>query len=460
MVTGRTLHSLMGKDQASAHGFISSFINNYSFLGGKSDSGFSFNKVIEAVLLPLVIPVLLFIFNANDIFLLETEFPWLIIVPIVIAARYGTWLGLLSLFVLALASLFYTFFYHEDLFNRAFNILAGDALIVVFVGEMLQFWKQQFTETVQQKSESDRFNDKVEQELQILHIAYSQLEENLVTTTQSVSDSLRLLEVSLQPSLDAKLQTKLAINKLHKILRQYQWLEESVFYYVNEDGVINPVPLASKARFVKDLHKDILVSKVIETKRAVVSNKKRNTVGNIGNSKLQAAIPLIDSQQRLWGVMAVIRMTPSIFTQQNLNLLSLLCSYVANLLSASLQPVTSAKSLHLETSTAIDIVLNSVRSVFFIRIHIPLTKGHNGYKAFFVNKIKGISRIWQLQKKDEIVLVILVPLFKKSTASIWQKQLETSFVKQFGKTPGQANIKISIQQLKRNSPLNHRKLDF
>jgi len=454
MVASRIKQSAFGKNQA-----ISNNLEGWHRLL-KLGLGFSLNKLLESTLLPLVIPVLLWVLGVEDIFLLKTAFPWLIVVPVIIAARYGTWFGLLSLFVFAIASLSYTFLYQNDVFNRVFNILAGNLLIVIFVGEMLHYWKHKYNVTEQQILACDQDNEKISQELQLLHVAYSQLEENLVTTTRSVSNSLRLLEVSLQPALDKKLQTKLAITKLHEILDEYQWLEESVFFYVNDEGVINPVPLASKARFLKDLHKDILVSKAIESKRAVISKENKKFLIDKDNSQLQAVIPLIDSRQHLWGVMAIVRMTPTIFKQQNLNLLSLLCSYVANLLSASERSITSAESLYNETSTAINIVLNSVKSVFFIRIHIPFNADHDRHKAFFVNKIKGISRIWQLQKKEEMVLVVLVPLFKRSTASIWQDQLEKSFVKQFSKYPRKANIKIFIKQFQKNVSRNNHKIDF
>ncbi len=425
------------------------------------DIGVSINKLLEVVFLPLVIPVLLYILNVKDIFLLESGFPWLIIIPIVVAVRYGTWIGLLNLSVLAVALLSYTFFYQEDLFNKGLNILSGNFLIVILIGELLHSWKHKFEEIQQEKIDCLRDNNKIEQELQLLHIAYSQLEENLVTTTQSVTRSLRLLEVSLQPPLDSKQQVKVAIRKLREILDQYEWLEESVFYYINEKGMINPVPLANKAVLSKDLHKDILISKVIETKRAVVAKKIGNkSLKAQKSSRLQAAIPLIDSHQRLWGVMAVVRITPSVFIQQNLNLLSLLCAYVANLLRASEHPLTSAEALRLETSTAIDIALNSVNSVFLIKILIPFSANHNRYKAFFIRKIKGVSRIWQLQKKHEMVLVVLVPLFNSSNAAAWQKQLEQSFVKDFAILPGKASIKITLQKIKKSVQTGKNKREY
>jgi len=289
-------------------------------------------------------------------------------------------------------------------------------------------------------------------ELQLLHIAYSQLEESFVTTTQSLSKSLRLIELSLQPSLDNNQQFKQAIENLNDTLKEYTWLEESVFYSVDKNNKINPKPVASKNNYIKDLHNDILIHQAIKTKRTV-KVKDSYSLNNHAMTQLKVVIPLVDSHKHLWGVMAVVRLTPSIFQSQHLNLLNLLCGYIANLLSIAEYPITSAERLFLETSTAINIVLNSVRSVSLIRITIPfssdLSSEHNKYKEFFNSKINGISRIWQLQKKDGVVLVMLVPLFKKNNASVWQKKLENSFYKQFSVKINEVDIELFIQHFQR-----------
>ncbi len=424
----------------------SNFINK--LIKRKQQFAFSLNPFLEAVLLPLIIPGLLWLLGSQDILLLETAFPWLIIIPIIIAARYGTWYALLSLSILSILSIAYTIFYQSNLFDKNLQVLAGSLLVVIFVGEMLHYWKQKYTKMSQELLDNNQTRDRTEQELQLLHIGYSQLEESFVTTTQSLSNSLRLIELSLLPPLDNKQQFKQAIDKLNDTLKEYTWLEESVFYYVDKNNQINPKPLASKNNFMKNLHNDILIQEAIKTKRTV-RIKDCHSLENRAMTQLKVAIPLVDSRKRLWGVMAVVRITPSIFQYQHLNLLNLLCSYIANLLSASQHPITSAERLFLETSTAINIVLNSVRSVSLIRITIPLSVEHNKYKEFFNNKINGISRIWQLQKKDGVVLVMLVPLFKESNASAWQKKLEDSFYKQFLVNIKEMNIELSIQHFQR-----------
>jgi len=368
---------------------VSKSKNEINFFKQKLKFEDSLSVLFEIILFPLVIPMLLWFFSFKDIFLLETAFPWLIIAPTIISARYGTWLAIISLITLAMTVLLYTFFYQENQFDTALQILAGNLLLIVFVGEMLHHWKKKHKGLREDFTHFKQLNYKLQQELQVLHIAYSQLEENFVATMQSLSNSLRLLEVSLEPSLDRKQQVKLGLNKLNIILKEYDWIEESAFFYVDKMGEITPTPFANKACLLKDLYKDTLVVQAIKSKQAVIYNKNTDmSLSKKNTSELQAAIPLVDSRKHLWGVLAVIRLSPSTVQQQNLNLLNLLCTYVASLLSASQYPITSKEQLFLETSTSIKIALNSFKEVSLVRITIPLDSAHSKYKIFFTKKNK------------------------------------------------------------------------
>jgi hypothetical protein len=91
-------------------------------------------------------------------------------------------------------------------------------------------------------------------------------------------------------------------------------------------------------------------------------------------------------------------MTSSAFIQQNLNLLALLCSYIANLLSNAQHSIPDSKRLVTEISTALDVVLNAVKSVTLMTVEIPPSDNQQEYQNFFASKVRGANRIWRLQK--------------------------------------------------------------
>ncbi len=391
--------------------------------------------------MPIIIPALVWLFGREDVFFLQAAFPWLILIPILTASRYGTWYGLLSLFIFSLLCLFYVTQFQADLFENAIQMLAGILLLVVLVGEITQRWKKRHIQQMEQLKECKQSTNQSEQALQLLHISYSQLEEEMVTTIQSLASSLRLLEISLEQPRGRKERLILAISKMRNILQQYEWLEAAAFYHINKEGVIRPTPIGVIGVIPNDLHNDPLIKEVIKSKKSIRFKQKTSST-NFINSQLQAVIPLIDHNRHLWGVLAIKHMTSSTFIQQNLNLLALLGSYIANLLSNAQHPIAGKKLLFSEISTAVNIVLNTVKSVTLMTVKIPSSSQEQDYQAFFAGKVRGANRIWRLQKKQGISVIILLPLFNADNAIQWQQNLENTFIKQFGVNFSKAKIEF------------------
>ena len=309
---------------------------------------------------------------------------------------------------------------------------------------MIQRWKQRNKLQITQLKECRLDSKQSEKALQLLHISYSNLEEELISTTQSLSNSLRLIDLSInQKSQNKKDRLQLATNKMKQILQQYEWLESAAFYYVDNKGKINPKALCHIGVTAPNLHLSPLLSEVIDSKKSVSINKNLSFKEIINNpQQLQAGIPLLDENNYLWGVLAVARITPSIFMQQNLNLLSLLCAYVANLLSNAQYPLTNSEQLILDISTSANIVFNKVKSITLITVEIQTSSYESDYQNFFISKIRGANRCWQLQNKHKKVLILMLPLLKEAHIPHWKFKLEAIFKKQFGINFEKANIKL------------------
>ncbi|MCK5919106.1 MAG: hypothetical protein KAG34_11800 [Cocleimonas sp.] len=399
--------------------------------------------LIEAILLPIIIPAIIWLFGREDVFFLQTAFPWLILIPILTATRYGTWYGLLSLAIFSVFCLFYVSQFQPELIQNAIHMLTGGLLLVILTGGIAERWKKQTQVQAQELKDCHKTTNQSEQALQLLHISYSQLEEEMVTTTQSLAGSLRLLEASLEQPRSKKDRLALAIEKMNSILRQYEWLETAAFYHVNTRGELRPTPLGRIGIIPYNLHQDSLIAEVIKSKRSIRLSRKLASSSDFANSQLQAAIPMIDNNGHLWGVLAVQRMTSSAFIQQNLNLLALLCGYVANLLSSAQHPVSDPKILFTEVSTALNIVLNTVKSVTVMTVEIPESSYQQDYQTFFASKIRGANRIWRLQKSKGVTLIILLPLFNADNTKQWQQDIENVFEKQFDANFDELTIKLS-----------------
>ena len=408
------------------------------------------NAIFEVILLPLIVPFLAWLMGREDIFFLQTPFPWMILIPTLTASRYGTRYGLLSLFVMSSLSLLYVIVFNPALLTTLSQILVGSLLVVLVIGEMIQYWGNRTEKQAKELEDYRRSASESDQALQLLHISYSQLEEDLVAENQSLANSLRLLNTSItRANEDSKSDAlNIAVTKMREILSHYPWLEAAAFYRIDKQGQLHPNSLGSIGLVSMDSYKDPLVREAIHCKQAVSIKSSQLIQQQQLNTKLQAAIPLLDSNGRLWGVMAVCRMSSSAMTQQNLNLLALLCNYVSNLLDNTRRPVSNAKKLLQEMYTALNIVLNSVRTATLITMTIRTTDDSDAYKDYFIAKVRGANRIWRLQRQESTILIILLPLFNVKDFKKFQENLANSFIKRFGKDFPNAGISLTFNPIR------------
>ena len=406
--------------------------------------------IFEVIFLPLLVPLLAWLMGREDLFFLQSAFPWMLLVPTLTASRYGTRYGLLSLLVMSSFCLLYVLVFNPALLTVASQVLVGSLLVVLVIGEMIQYWGNR-TETQAKELESYRLSaNQSEQALQLLHISYSQLEEDLVAESQSLANSLRLLDSSVSSvSTNNKAEAlTMAINKMQEILTHYPWLEAAAFYRISKEEQLYPKALGSIGMVHVSAYQDPLVREAIHCKQAVSVKNSQLTQKHQLNTNLQAAIPLIDCNGKLWGVMAVARMANSAMTQQNLNLLALLCNYVSNLLDNTQRPTSNAKNLLQEMYTALNIVLNKVRTATLITLTIRNTDDSAEYNDYFVSKVRGANRIWRLQRAESTTLIILLPLFNVQDFKQFQDNLASRFSKRFGKDFSNAGISLKFNPIR------------
>ena len=408
------------------------------------------NAIFEVILLPLLVPFLAWLMGREDLFFLQTPFPWMLLVPTLTASRYGTRYGLLSLLVMSSLSLLYVIVFNPALLTTVSQILVGSLLVVLVIGEMIQYWGNRTEKQAKELEGYRRSASESDQALQLLHISYSQLEEDLVAENQSLANSLRLLDTSItRANENNKVEAlNVAIKKMQEILAHYPWLEAAAFYRMDKQGQLHQNSLGSIGLMSMDAYKDPLVREAVHCKQAVSIKNSQLIQQQQLNTKLQAAIPLLDSNGKLWGVMAVARMSSSAMTQQNLNLLALLCNYVSNLLDNTKHPIGNAKRLLQEMYTALNVVLNSVRTATLITMTIRTTDDSAEYKDYFIAKVRGANRIWRLQRQESTTLVILLPLFNTQDSKQFQENLASSFTKRFGKDFSNAGISLKFNPIR------------
>ncbi len=407
--------------------------------------------IFEVILLPLLVPFIAWLMGRDDLFFLQTPFPWMILIPILTASRYGTLYGLLSLLVMSSLSSLYVLIFDPAQLKTISQILVGSLLVVLIIGEMIQYWGNRVEKQAKALADYRLSASQSEQALQLLHISYSQLEEDLVAESQSLANSLRLMDTAINHvHAGNKAQAlSVAVKKMQEILTQYPWLEAAAFYRMANNNELHPDSLGAIGLIALDTYQDPLVKEAIRCKQGVSVRHTQLTDNIQLNTKLQAAIPMIDGNGKLWGVMAIARMANSAITQQNLNLLALLCGYVGNLLSNATQPSSNAKVLMQDMHTAISVVLNRVKTATLITLSIRNTEHSSEYDDYFIAKVRGANRIWCLQRQESTTLVILLPLLNAQNIEQFQSNLASGFIRRFGKEFATAGISLKF------NPIHH-----
>ncbi|MBE7563174.1 hypothetical protein H7F10_09490 [Acidithiobacillus sp. HP-6] len=164
---------------------------------------------LEAILLPALGILLAWTLDPGDPLLLRQPFPWLLIIPLLIALRYELMPALLS--VAALAS---TLFWHKYPEIRSLEIFAGTVLVILIASEYAGFWaRQEAGRSLQEEITATRFRQ-LSDDLYVTRISQDRLEQSLLYQPMSVRSAL--LEIKNQlAQKQGRLDAELAYNTLY-----------------------------------------------------------------------------------------------------------------------------------------------------------------------------------------------------------------------------------------------------
>ena len=118
------------------------------------------------------------------------------------------------------------------------------------------------------------------------------------------------------------------------VFAQYGAVQIAGLYGIKSRDRIDPQPIASHGDMPELNLFDPLVKLAIENKQ-LVSVKLEAQANDIAESDLLAVVPIVDSHNHLHGILAIKDMHFMAFQQENLNVLALLGSYVADMLTRS-----------------------------------------------------------------------------------------------------------------------------
>ncbi len=385
-------------------------------------------RAIELLVFALAAPVTGSLLFPHDPLGLQAGFPWAIVGPVIFAARYGVAHGAVCAVVAAAAILFTAALFYGSLV-AAIVLSAGMVVLSVVVGDAGSEWRKR---AAQAGAENQYLRHRLKEfsnDYHVLKVSHGQLEEYMAGQRLSLRQALQ----QLKPVLTAEENGLQAGSELMAVFSQFCSVQIAGLYAMKNDKIVDSRAVAIHGNMGELPMFDKILNLAIKEQK-LVSVKLDSLAEDKHQNDLLAAVPIVDAGGKLHGVLAIRDMHFMAFQQENLNLLSLLCGYVGDMLTRSKGASNTRGAWFMaELETALRFAsTNSVRSSLLC-IRLKRFDADRQISDHIASGIRSLDASWQLQSRDGFqTVVVLLPLISKSQAEGYLQRLIDSITAQFG----------------------------
>ena len=281
---------------------LSSFLNelhNYAYF--------------ETVLLLSAYLAFGYILNPNDICILNSQVPYILILLTIITLFHGFENGMLGVGIIALAM---WYFYPSFNYIEFLKIL----IMVLILSEFHYYWTKKIRETEADSQYKNTKLNELSRAFYSLKISHDQLEKNYVTKPMSLRNSLMSIK-------EMRGDNQQKFNSFLKLLEKSFNLNIGSIAYKDDRNfgydAFKIIAKSNEALSNLDL-KDQLIEKSIEMKKAIFVSDD-----NIKHSQYIAVIPALQ-QDSIVGLLLIEKMPFMSFNKENLTSIAILFEYFFN----------------------------------------------------------------------------------------------------------------------------------
>lgn len=376
-----------------------------------------------------------------DPLLLHGSFPWLWLVPTIIALRYGVLLGAASGIVLAAG--WVLLYPSGSAWPGAY--FAGGLIQVIVAGHFGDTWAARATRA---SSINDYLNDRLTaltNNHYLLRLSHERLEKDLLTRPTTLRDSiteLRQLSLARTPAERAPLPG--AARLLEYVARVCQI--EVAALYPARGGKPERTPLATVGTASTLVPSDPLVRLALESGK--LAHLKSEHPGE-QESRYLVCAPLLSADDTLLALLVVERMPFLSLNYDNLQMMLVLLGYygdgvehsrvVREVLDAAPDcplefGLEYARLARLQRTSGID---SSVVALSF-----PRDEAHDSLFEHVLRRGRSLDLAWPLQTERRSVLINLMPLTDSAGIDGYITRIETNLLSQFDTDFERAGIAV------------------
>lgn len=408
-------------------------------------AGNGLGAVLESAIAMVIALAVGRIFQPEDPLFLNAGFPYAWILPIVIALRYGTLLGIFgALFILADWFVFYGGFIASasgsHIFPQAFFL--GGLLLIFIVGQFGDIWAGRMARAHAVNGYlSDRLSTLTKNHF-LLKISHERLENDLLTKPTTLRSALLQMRQVTLLERDAD-DLPGALQFLQFAVHACQ-LESAALYALRDGRLVTTASAAVGLPFELD-PSDPLLTACLE--RKTLTHLQTSSLRDGRTSDYIACVPLLSGAEDVIGVVIVKHMPFLSLTRENLQFLLVLAGYYAD----GARPVQAASSLLAEVPNcpqdfALDYIrlarLEQEAGVASTIVALTFSPGdlQETLFAHLRRSVRALDVSWRIKSGENLCLLVLMPLTDDDALSGYLLRAERSVQEQFGLDFARAHI--------------------
>jgi polysaccharide biosynthesis protein PelD len=352
------------------------------------------------------------VFNPSDPMFMQNGFPWIWIVPILLALRYGVASGLLSSILLILAWLVVGDNVSFDAFPKAYFI--GGIITVMICGEYNEAWISKYRRLEQSTFYTVEKLEQLTHRHYILKLSHDRLEQMVMTKPGTLRDALlKLNELIGEQSANQNRHRLLAAEQFLSILSYYCQITKAAIFEADSKGKISTTPLSSIGNDFELDTKDPLVQFAIEEGK--VAHVNLQELDEEMPSKYVVTVVLKDRAENILGLFVVESMPFFALHQDTLQMLSVLADYYVDSIDImpKVEPIKQAyQDIPIEFAKEMT-RLSYIERKSHVQSHIATLVFGDDTKDIMV-QIKRMQRkmdiSWEKKLDGKTALLTLMPL--------------------------------------------------
>jgi hypothetical protein len=255
-------------------------------------------------------------------------FPWAWLLPVILALRYGTLVGVGAVLMLLGGWFFFDEIgAHSGAFPRMFFM--GGLLLVLVAGQFGDVWNTRLARARAVNRYLDERLAALTKNHYLLRISHARLENDLLARPTTLRDTLsQLRAVALQDAMNGGNTGPLAgAQPMLQVVAQACQVEGAALYACDGERVVPNAVASIGPAFEIDVN-DPLVRHCLETR--ALAHLRSTGLQQDAQTRYVAVAPVLAGSDRLIGVLVVERMPFLSLTYENLQMLMVLMGYYAD----------------------------------------------------------------------------------------------------------------------------------